>query len=140
MRNLFLAILLFAVATIQAQSNPSQPDEAQSNQLQSTPTGTETHPVPRKVAATEVVASQIAPAVSSENPQQKLERAALINTMLERQLALRRDTEKLLFLAEELKRNVDKTGPNILSMDVIRKAQEIEKLAKSVKDKMKYAY
>src|SRR6266404_2299698 len=52
----------------------------------------------------------------------------------DRQVALRRDTERLLSLAAELKQNVDKTSPNILSMDVIKKAQEIEKLAKSVKD------
>jgi hypothetical protein len=63
-----------------------------------------------------------------------------VNAVTEHQLALRRDTEKLLLLAEELKQNVDKTGPNILSMDVIKKAQEIEKLAKSVKEKMKFAY
>lgn len=31
-------------------------------------------------------------------------------------------------------------GANILSMDVIRKAQEIQKLAKSVQDKMRNAY
>jgi len=64
----------------------------------------------------------------------------ITNAFLERQVALRRDTEKLLSLAAELKQNVDKTGTNILSMDVIKKAQEIEKLAKSVKDKMKNAY
>jgi len=55
----------------------------------------------------------------------------------ERQVALKRDTDKLLELATELKQNVDRTGPNILSMDVVKRAQEIEKLAKSVKDKMK---
>ena len=54
-----------------------------------------------------------------------------------RQIALRQDTDKLLELAAELKQNVDRTGPDILSMDVVKKAQEIEKLAKSVKDKMK---
>jgi len=64
----------------------------------------------------------------------------ITNAFIERQVALRRDTEKLLNLATELKQNVDKTSPSILSMDVIKKAQEIEKLAKSVKDKMKNAY
>jgi hypothetical protein len=73
-------------------------------------------------------------------PNQQLERAMITNAFLERQVALRRDTEKLLNLAMELKQNVDKTSPSILSMDVIKKAQEIEKLAKSVKDKMKNAY
>jgi hypothetical protein len=40
-------------------------------------------------------------------------------------------------LATELKEQVDKTDKNILSVDVIKKADEIEKLAKSVKDRMK---
>jgi hypothetical protein len=40
----------------------------------------------------------------------------------------------------ELKQHLDKASPNILSMDVIRKAQEIRKLAKSVQDKMRNAY
>jgi hypothetical protein len=71
---------------------------------------------------------------------QQLSRTLVTNAFIERQLALRRDTEKLLSLAAELKQNVDKTSPSILSMDVIKKAQEIEKLAKSVKDKMKDAY
>ena len=71
---------------------------------------------------------------------QQFERAQIANAFRERQLALRRDTEKLLSLAAELKQNVDRTSPNILSMDVIKKAQEIEKLAKSVKDKMREAY
>jgi hypothetical protein len=55
----------------------------------------------------------------------------------DRQLALKRDTDKLLELASQLKQNVDRTNANILSMDVVKKAQEIEKLAKSVKEKMK---
>jgi predicted TIM-barrel fold metal-dependent hydrolase len=71
---------------------------------------------------------------------QQFERAQIANAFRERQLALRHDTEKLLSLAAELKQNVDRTSPNILSLDVIKKAQEIEKLAKSVKDKMREAY
>ena len=54
-----------------------------------------------------------------------------------RQADLRRDTEKLLKLATELKESVDKTNESTLSVDVIKKAEEIEKLAHSVKDKMK---
>ena len=55
----------------------------------------------------------------------------------ERQADLRRDTEKLLKLATELKQYVDKTIENVLSLNVLKKAEEIEKLAHSVKDKMK---
>ncbi|MGA9980551.1 MAG: hypothetical protein WBQ08_18165 [Candidatus Sulfotelmatobacter sp.] len=56
---------------------------------------------------------------------------------LERQAAIKSDTEKLLKLAVELKASVDKSNENVLSMDVVKKADEIERLAHSVKDKMK---
>jgi hypothetical protein len=55
----------------------------------------------------------------------------------ERVAALKNDTDKLLKLSTELKSYVDKSDENVLSLDVIKKAEEIEKLARSVKDKMK---
>lgn len=55
----------------------------------------------------------------------------------ERVAALKNDTDKLLKLSVELKSYVDKSDENVLSLTVIKKADEIEKLAKSVKDKMK---
>jgi hypothetical protein len=55
----------------------------------------------------------------------------------ERQKALKADTDKLLALATDLKQYVDKTNGSVMSLDVIRKADEIEKLAKSVREKMK---
>lgn len=55
----------------------------------------------------------------------------------ERVTALKNDTDKLLKLSVELKSYVDKSDENVLSLDVIKKADEIEKLAKSVKEKMK---
>ena len=55
----------------------------------------------------------------------------------ERVAALKNDTDKLLKLSVELKSYVDKSDENVLSLTVIKKAEEIEKLAKSVKDKMK---
>ena len=54
-----------------------------------------------------------------------------------RQQDIKKDTDKLLELATELKQYVDKTNQDILSMDVIKKADEIEKLARSVREKMK---
>ena len=56
---------------------------------------------------------------------------------LKRQADLKKDTDKLLELATELKQYVDKTNEHTLSVDVIKKAEEIEKLAHSVKEKMK---
>lgn len=54
-----------------------------------------------------------------------------------RQQDIREETEKLFQLATELKAAVDKTNENLLSLDVIHKAEEVEKLAKKVKEKMK---
>jgi hypothetical protein len=56
-----------------------------------------------------------------------------------RQQDIREDTDKLFQLATELKAAVDKSNENLLSLDVVRKADEVEKLAKKVKDKMKEA-
>src|ERR1700751_262411 len=67
----------------------------------------------------------------------KLEKEMAKKANQERQAALRKDTDRLLKLATELKEYVDKTNENMLSLDVVKKAEEIEKLAHSVKDKMK---
>jgi hypothetical protein len=56
-----------------------------------------------------------------------------------RQQDIRDDTLKLYQLATDLKAAVDKSDENMLSLDVIRKAEEVEKLAKKVKEKMKDA-
>ncbi len=55
----------------------------------------------------------------------------------ERQKRLVADTDKLLALATDLKAQVDKTNKDTLSLEVIKKADEIEKLAHSVKERMK---
>jgi hypothetical protein len=54
-----------------------------------------------------------------------------------RQQDIRNDTDKLFQLASELKAAVDKTNENLLSLEVVRKADEVEKLAKRVKEKMR---
>ena len=56
-----------------------------------------------------------------------------------RQQDIREDTDKLFQLATELKAAVDKSNENLLSLEVVRKADEVEKLAKKVKEKMKDA-
>jgi nitric oxide reductase activation protein len=55
----------------------------------------------------------------------------------DRQKRLVADTDKLLVLATDLKAQVDKSTKDTLSVDVIKKADEIEKLAHSVKERMK---
>ncbi|HTF70864.1 MAG TPA: hypothetical protein VK638_50155 [Edaphobacter sp.] len=55
----------------------------------------------------------------------------------ERQKKLARDTDKLLTMAQQLKEEVDKSNGSTLSVDIVKKAGEIEKLAKSVKSEAK---
>lgn len=68
---------------------------------------------------------------------EKMEKESAKRRNKERQERLKQDTDKLLNLATELKQYVDKSNENILSLDVIRKAEEIEKLAHQVREKMK---
>jgi predicted nucleic acid-binding Zn-ribbon protein len=77
------------------------------------------------------------PPSPEDTAKSKLERDMAKKANQERQAALKRDTEKLLRLATELKDYVDKTNENVLSFEVVKKAEEIEKLAHSVKEKMK---
>jgi len=78
---------------------------------------------PRGPAETEMEAQQKQAAEKAENAK--------------RQQDLKKDTDKLLQLATELKQYVDKTNEHMLSVTVIKKAEEIEKLAHTVKEKMK---
>ena len=54
-----------------------------------------------------------------------------------RQQQIKDDTQKLYQLAGELKDAVDKSNENLLSLEVVRKAEEVEKLAHRVKEKMR---
>jgi len=54
-----------------------------------------------------------------------------------RQAQIAADTEKLYQMAQELKAEVAKSNKDILSIAVVKKADEIEKLAKSLKERMR---
>jgi hypothetical protein len=77
-----------------------------------------------------------APNPNDPMQQQRLEKMEKARNA-DRQKQLERDTEKLLTLAKELKEEVGKSNKDTLSVDVVKKATEIEKLAKSVKDRMR---
>ncbi len=68
---------------------------------------------------------------------QQLERDQEKRRNKDRHAKLKSDTDKLLSLATELKQYVDKTNENVLSLEVMKKAEEIEKLARQVKEKMR---
>jgi hypothetical protein len=56
---------------------------------------------------------------------------------LERKRQITEDSAQLLKLATELKAEIDKTSKDMLSLSVIHKAEEIERLAHNVQVKMK---
>lgn len=63
--------------------------------------------------------------------------AAPMTAEEKRRADLQADTEKLYKLTQELKAEVAKSNKNTLSVSVVMKAQEIERLAKSIKDRSK---
>jgi hypothetical protein len=69
---------------------------------------------------------------SEQAKQQSLDAASA-----EREKQLSDNSAKLLTLAMALKAEVDKTNKDLLSVTVVRKADEIEKLAHNVKEQMK---
>jgi hypothetical protein len=80
-----------------------------------------------------------APRIPDEHTEMELEmqRKVQKQRMKKRFEDVKRDSQKLLDLATELKKDVDKAGENVLSMDVLRKAEEMEKLARQVKNNMR---
>lgn len=126
------ALVLFAQSGTRSQSQPTQ------NQNQNRAPDPLLNPPPVTSATSDspdssspVFADQSDPAMS-----QLMRRQAMLRNA-KRQKDLVRDTQKLYVLAGQLKDDVAKTDKDILSINVIKKADEIEKLAKSVKDKMK---
>ena len=89
-----------------------------------------THQLPSNV-------SNSPPLIDADDARSRIEIDMAKKAAKERVAALKSDTDKLLKLSIELKSYVDKSDENVLSLDVIRKADAIEKLAHSVKDKMK---
>ena len=59
---------------------------------------------------------------------------------VQRQIEIRRDTEKMAELTQELKEYLAKADQGVVSVDVVKKAEQIEKLAHSVKSKLKQSF
>jgi hypothetical protein len=75
------------------------------------------------------------PGMSQPEIMQKMEQQRLL--VSERQKRLIEDTDKLLMLSTALKEQVNESNKNVLSLDMIKKAEQIEKLAHSVKERIK---
>jgi hypothetical protein len=108
-----LAVFIFGSISLAAAQQAAQGSAAQSPVTQA--------PAAQAPAAAKTTADAPKP-TTPQTPQQK-------------QLA--DDTAKLLILANELKTELDKSSKDTLSLSVIRKAEQVEKLAHKVRDEMK---
>ncbi len=70
----------------------------------------------------------------------EIQRQQAIAANQQRQVEIRRDTAKMLELTHDLQDYLLKSGQGVMSVDAIKKAQQIEKLAHSVKSKMKQSF
>ena len=50
---------------------------------------------------------------------------------------MKKHADRLAALAQSLQKKIDQTDPNVLSLVVVEKAEEIEKLAKKIKNEAK---
>jgi hypothetical protein len=71
------------------------------------------------------------------HPAPQLEAQQVRSRNLDRQKRMTADSERLLSLATQLKQTMGSGEKGAVSPDAARKAEEIEKLAKSVRDRMK---
>lgn len=76
------------------------------------------------------------PVTSGDETQRKQAMAA----SLQRQAEMRRDGEKLAKLTQELNEYLQNKSQGVISLDALKKAEQIEKLAHSVRSKMKQSF
>ncbi len=69
--------------------------------------------------------------------EKRMEQQMEIDRRKQRWKDIKRDSEKLLETATELKQYVDKAGENVMSLEVMKKAAEMEKLSHDLQKKMK---
>jgi hypothetical protein len=83
--------------------------------------------------------SQQMPGEPPPSPEEQRMAEAATKAMLEQnQKQIKQNVEKLYKLASELKEQVEKTDSSkVLSLNLVKKAEEIEKLAKQIKDRAK---
>jgi hypothetical protein len=108
-----------AVAQAQKEASPQQNSSAASEAQSQTSTQTDQKP--------------------SEPERKQTEPSKPMTPAEARQAHLLADTQKLYQLTQELKAEVAKSNKDTLSIAIIKKAEEVEKLAKNLKERMRAA-
>jgi hypothetical protein len=91
-------------------------------------------------ASQQLVQSASAPKAAVQTPENTAglpDNAKQVNPLSEQEKQLADDTAKLLTLVNELKAEMDKSNKDMLSLSVIKKAEQVEKLAHKVSAEMK---
>jgi hypothetical protein len=91
-------------------------------------------------ASQQPVQSASAPKAAVQTPENTVglpDNAKQVNPLSEQEKQLADDTAKLLTLVNELKAEMDKSNKDMLSLSVIKKAEQVEKLAHKVSAEMK---
>jgi len=127
-------LVLMGAMTVAAQGSQRQPQPPPPDPIgaqNSSPRPTTTPIVPPQ--------QQLPPLLpgDTQGNDTRLERDQARLRNVDRQRQIVADTQKLVDLANQLHAEVEKSNKDTLSLEVIRKADEIEKLAKSVREKMK---
>jgi len=90
--------------------------------------------------------AQVLPPMDRDHEHQHPEDVRLPNGKLQRDEIIRADYEKsledsrqLAKLAEELKTDLEKNDPHVLSVQTLKRTEEIEKLAKKIHERLKHS-
>ena len=118
-RVMMTLLLLPALCVISTSAQPQQ-ETQQNSQAETSP---QSQPKPDEKTTDSASAK---PAVNQEMSPEEARQAQFVA-----------DSQKLYQLAQELKVEVAKSNKNTLSIAVTKKAEEIEKLAKSMKERMR---
>ena len=73
-------------------------------------------------------------------PNDSVQRQQAMAANQQRQLEIKRDMEKMAELTQELKDYIGQANQGVMSVDAIKKAEQIERLAHNLKSKMKQSF
>lgn len=97
-------------------------------------------PLPQNMPQSQDLTIGSRPSTAPIGSDDEIQRQQALAANLQRQVEIRRDTEKMAALMQELRDYLAKADHGVMSVDAIKKAEQIEKLAHSVKSKMKQAF
>lgn len=97
-------------------------------------------PIPQNVPQSQNLTIGSRPSTAPTGDDDEIQRRQAVAANLQRQVEIRRDAEKMAALMQELRDYLATSDQGVMSVDAIRKAEEIEKLAHNVKSKMKQSF